>query len=262
MSTEIVVQENSKSVTPQFERNPGNMLDLNPKLKIQVATEIANILKDIIETQGLFKKIGQGKHVIVEGWTTLGTLLGVTAREKSVEEQADGSYVASVDLVRADTGCVIGGGSALCSVDEENWAPSRVDKFARRSMAITRATGKAYRLNFSWIMTLAGYHATPFEEMPDKPTEFKNADPEQHSSVDADYVIDVGFFKGKRIPDLTVHQIEGQINYWTIDPKSEKWRGKKSAIFVEKLRSHMKALAAATPHNPHQGDPNIDDVPF
>ena len=32
-------------------------------------------------------------------------------------------------------------------------------------MALTRATGKAFRLGFSWIITLAGYEATPAEEM-------------------------------------------------------------------------------------------------
>ncbi|MBK8185727.1 MAG: hypothetical protein IPK63_23660 [Candidatus Competibacteraceae bacterium] len=35
-------------------------------------------------------------------------------------------------------------------------------------MAQTRATGKACRLAFSWIMSLAGYEPTPAEEMPDK----------------------------------------------------------------------------------------------
>jgi hypothetical protein len=60
-------------------------------------------------------------------------------------------------------------------------------------MAITRATGKAYRLGLSWIVTLAGYSPTPYEEMdgivvdekPSKPTtpkkEFKpNPPPVEH----------------------------------------------------------------------------------
>jgi hypothetical protein len=38
-------------------------------------------------------------------------------------------------------------------------------RYARRSMAQTRATGKACRLAFSWIMSLAGYEVTPAEEM-------------------------------------------------------------------------------------------------
>ena len=56
-----------------------------------------------------------------------------------------------------------GGASALCGMDEPKWA-SKPD-YARRSMAVTRATGKAYRLGFSWIMELAGYASTPAEEM-------------------------------------------------------------------------------------------------
>jgi hypothetical protein len=49
-------------------------------------------------------------------------------------------------------------------MDEPTWA--KRPGYARRSMAVTRATGKAFRLGFSWIMTLAGYEVTPAEEMP------------------------------------------------------------------------------------------------
>jgi hypothetical protein len=33
-------------------------------------------------------------------------------------------------------------------------------------MAITRATGKAARLAFSWIVSMSGFEVTPAEEMP------------------------------------------------------------------------------------------------
>jgi hypothetical protein len=59
-------------------------------------------------------------------------------------------------------------------MDERTW--SQRDAYARRSMAITRATGKAFRLGFSWIMTLAGYEPTPWEEMP---AEITNPAPQQ-----------------------------------------------------------------------------------
>jgi hypothetical protein len=49
-------------------------------------------------------------------------------------------------------------------MDENLWA--KRPTYARRSMAITRATGKAFRLGFSWVITLAGYNPTPAEEMP------------------------------------------------------------------------------------------------
>jgi len=72
---------------------------------------------------------------------------------------------ATVELIRASDGAIIGRGSAICGMDESTWA-SR-PRYARRSMAITRATGKAFRLGYSWIITLAGYAPTPAEEMTD-----------------------------------------------------------------------------------------------
>lgn len=33
-------------------------------------------------------------------------------------------------------------------------------------MAVTRATGKAYRLSYAWVMAMAGYETTPAEDMP------------------------------------------------------------------------------------------------
>ena len=76
-----------------------------------------------------------------------------------------------MELVRISDGMVIGKASALVGMDEKDrngqltWGNR--NEYARKSMAITRATGKAYRLGFSWIMTLAGYEATPAEEIID-----------------------------------------------------------------------------------------------
>ena len=89
-------------------------------------------------------------------------MLGVLPREREVEKIDDG-YKAYVELVRTSDGAIIGGASAICTRDERNW--SNRDDYAVRSMAVTRATGKAFRLGFSWIMKLAGYEATPAEEM-------------------------------------------------------------------------------------------------
>jgi len=72
------------------------------------------------------------------------------------------AYEARVILVTS-SGQTIGAGEAICSSNERNWA-SR-DEFALKSMAQTRATGKAARTGFSWIMSLAGFEVTPAEEM-------------------------------------------------------------------------------------------------
>lgn len=138
---------------------------------VQGAREMANALADVIERQRLATAIQGRRYVKVEGWTTLGVMLGVVPREVGTVEQ-DGIYTATVELVRIGDQGVISRASAECgSADELDrygnpvWANR--PRYARRSMAQTRATGKACRLAFSWIMALAGYEPTPAEEMPD-----------------------------------------------------------------------------------------------
>jgi hypothetical protein len=128
------------------------------------ATAIANELAKIINTRKLYSVISKKKFVRVEGWTTLGAMVGVLPREVSTIRHDNGTYESIVELIRVVDGEVIGRGSAICGIDEKTWG--KREEYARRSMAITRATGKAYRLGFSWIITLAGFEATPAEEMP------------------------------------------------------------------------------------------------
>ena len=140
----------------------GSLMTQSPKDVIVVATSIADELAKIIKQKNLYKHIGNKDYVVVEGWNTLGAMLGVTAREREVH-QIENGWESYVELIRVSDGVVIGGASAICTRLENNWK-SR-DEFAVRSMTITRATGKAFRLSFSWIMALAGYEPTPAEEM-------------------------------------------------------------------------------------------------
>jgi hypothetical protein len=150
-------------VVEEPELRLGTMRADSPVGLIRQASTIATELARIIDSRKLYSDIRGKKYVKVEGWTTLGAMLGVLPREDSVLALEDGGYEAAVSLIRVNDGMVIGHGSALCGMDESTWAGRPM--YARRSMAITRATGKAFRLGFSWIMTLAGYEATPAEEM-------------------------------------------------------------------------------------------------
>jgi hypothetical protein len=159
MSDLQVVENTTPAVTDMFQ--------LEPVAKMQFAGQIANVLKDIIDKQKLFTQIGPNKHVNIEGWSTLGSILGILPKENRVIKIPDnqgGGYEAHVDLIRANDGGVCGGASSICTRAERTWA--KRDDYALRSMAITRATGKAYRLAFAWIINLAGYSGTPLEEMP------------------------------------------------------------------------------------------------
>lgn len=158
MTDEVVPHE-----APQEHLQLGELRLANPAAVVGKATEIASALANVIDAQNLYTVISGKKYVRVEGWSTLGAMLGVLPREVDVFENEDGTFEATVELIRASNQAVIGRASAICGSDEKQWA-KRI-RNARRSMAITRATGKAYRLGFSWIIQLAGYQPTPAEEM-------------------------------------------------------------------------------------------------
>ena len=134
-----------------------------PAELVQRATEAANVLAKVIEDKKLYSSIQGKRYVRVEGWTTLAVMLGCLPREATVVRREDGTYEATVELCRMSDGVVLTRASAECGMDETKWAKG--PDYARRSMAATRATSKACRLAFSWVMVLAGFQPTPAEEM-------------------------------------------------------------------------------------------------
>ena len=170
----------------------------DPLLVIERATAVANALKPIIAAQELAQNIQGKDHVKVEGWTTLGAMLGVfpvlvwarriePATEYDVElihyewitepgkqrktkrEKARSNYtVNGYDWearyeARTIDGRVVGAAEGMCSRTESKWAKD--PDYALRSMAQTRATSRALRGPLGFIITLAGYSATPAEEV-------------------------------------------------------------------------------------------------
>lgn len=142
----------------------------SPTEVIECASTIATSLKEIIIKQKLSKMIQGKEYVEVEGWSTLGAMLGVVPKTRHVKEIKDGIFEATVDLIRVTDQAIISTGIAECGSDDEldkngdpTWAAR--PRYARKSMSITRATGKAFRISFSWIMILAGYKPTPYEEI-------------------------------------------------------------------------------------------------
>lgn len=136
----------------------------DPVAVVERASTIATALADVIRTRKLFKHIGQSDHVFVEGWTLLGSMLGVFAEvewSRPVENGWESRAVA-----RTLAGRTVGAAESMCSRSEAKWRTS--DDYAIRSMAQTRAVSKALRLPLGFIMELAGYSATPADEMPDK----------------------------------------------------------------------------------------------
>ena len=136
----------------------------DPSLVIERASAIATALADVIKKQGLATMIQGKSHVRVEGWTVLGSMIGVFPVLESCEAiEIDGidGFVATVNA-QTMNGNVIGKATAYCMRSENRWR--NADTYAVASMAQTRATSKALRIPLGFIMQIAGYETTPAEE--------------------------------------------------------------------------------------------------
>jgi hypothetical protein len=119
-----------------------------PEDTLSLATRMATALKDVVEKQKLFAVIQGKKYPQVEAWMTIARMDNVVAREaRPPIRRDDGSYEAFVELIRLSDGMVVGAGSALCgTADDRPWATR--GEPARRSMAVTRATSRAFRQQY------------------------------------------------------------------------------------------------------------------
>lgn len=133
----------------------------DPVEVIAQASRVADALKSVLQRQGLTTNIQGKAHVRVEGWTTLGSMLGVVP-VVAWTRKLDNGWEARCEARTLD-GRVVGAAEAQCTRDERMWQGR--DEYALRSMAQTRATSKALRGPLGFIVTLAGYDATPAEEM-------------------------------------------------------------------------------------------------
>ena len=162
------------AIVPVDEIAPVSLLTGSPANRIAEATEVANALAPLITSKRLYVNISGKKHVLYEGWTTLGALMGVfpkvawTHPLKADQTVVSGDepvigWEARVEAVTL-SGAVVGAAESQCLRAESNW--KNRDDFALRSMAQTRAGAKALRMPLGFIMALAGYDATPADEMP------------------------------------------------------------------------------------------------
>ncbi len=135
---------------------------VTPEDLVERATAMANALAPIVEAKELYVTIGSGKHLVMEAWATLGAMVGVFP-EVDWTRPIERGWEARCQVRHMGSGQIIGAAEAQCLNTEQNWRGK--EDFAIRSMAQTRAAGKALRLPLSWIVVLAGYKPTPAEEM-------------------------------------------------------------------------------------------------
>jgi hypothetical protein len=140
----------------------------DPRAHVAAYTAVADELANIVRVKKLATSISGRDHVRVEGWTLLGSMLGVFpvtvwTREMRDDDGTQRGWEARVEA-RTRDGSIVGAAEAECMRSEKTWR-SRED-YALRSMAQTRATSKALRQPLGFVMTLAGFDPTPAEEMP------------------------------------------------------------------------------------------------
>lgn len=133
---------------------------------LSVASAQASAIMKVIEEKHLSVRIGSGKHILIEAWTALAQ--ANRKRFDTIELRVDDSpnaYTvrACVGLRDIDTGELVAKAWASCSKSEKLWKDR--DDYAVESMAQTRAAGKVARLVYGWVIALAGYSATPAEEV-------------------------------------------------------------------------------------------------
>lgn len=161
MSSELVVHDSSTLApvaAPQ-------LLDaLRPAERVALMAEVSSVVKDVIEKQKWFTDIKGKKHIRIEGWTFIGGLGACSAKTTHVE-QIDGGWKAHAVVVRVDTGIEVGSAEQVC-MKTESFGKGKADQ-ALIGMASTRACSRALSTVFRHVVELAGYSATPSEEMLD-----------------------------------------------------------------------------------------------
>jgi len=161
---------------------------LPPEIVLENARTAAKALADVISKKAKPVIMNGEQYLEFEDWQTCGQFYGYTVKTgDAVLVEVDGvkGAKAHADLIDIKTGVYVGGAEAYCMRDEEHWntrpkyewqgygenrkrvkvGDEVVPWFQLASMAQTRAGAKAFRNRLAWVVVLAGYKATPAEEM-------------------------------------------------------------------------------------------------
>ena len=137
----------------------------DPEQAYREAQRLVNVVASMCTGPGYLVNIRGKQYPKIEWWTSVSASLGLFPRvlySKRLDREDEIAYEAKVEVHR--NGQIIASGEAMCSNREERWR--NADEYAIKSMSITRASGKAYRIPLSFLAVMAGLEVTPAEEMP------------------------------------------------------------------------------------------------
>lgn len=177
----------------------------DPAVVVKRATKAADALAPVLREKGMITNIGGREHVNIEGWQTLGSMVGLAAAHPwtreipwpidarltdPLREIRDRGYVFGYDAgyaILTLDGREVGGGEGTCKRTEEAWALRRgaiVDDYALKGMALTRAQSRAFASPLRFVVELAGFSGTPAEEVGSGPRPQDSGNGGNSSSVE------------------------------------------------------------------------------
>ena len=163
----------------------------SPDSVVKEAEMVAKAFGKKANQLGLYKQIGESKHLQIEGWQLVASMYRVTAAVTDTRFVSYGDaqgFEATAEAIHVPTGRVISRADAMCLNDEDKWGPvtkyewqddpehpGKRKKVAvgfqnkplqqLRSMAQTRACSKVLSNIFKPVVKMAGFATTPGEEM-------------------------------------------------------------------------------------------------
>lgn len=125
---------------------------------------VAELCKEIVKATSV--KIGEAKHVAIDGWQSIAAAFGMTAGTDE-PQRVEGGWRCKATLKRDSDGAIISTAYGFVGDDEELWMGRK--QHAREGMVQTRASSRVLAQKFRWVVTLMkveGLKTTPAEEMP------------------------------------------------------------------------------------------------
>ena len=154
-----------------------------PEMVLAEAQKAAKALTTVLKGKKKPVIMNGEQYLEFEDWQTVGKFYGITVKVLNTNfiQYGDVRGFEARAVVLTRDGQEISAAEAMCLNDEDKWSvrtkyewrdnkrvkvgEEPVPLFQLRSMAQTRACAKALRNVLAWVVVLAGYKATPAEEM-------------------------------------------------------------------------------------------------
>jgi len=142
------------------------ILTREPSVILGEAKRASDALIEIISKKKKPVIFNGEQYLEFEDWQMVGKFYGLTAKvieTKYVNFDGVKGFESKAVVIHTQTGEEVSGAEAICLNDEPNWA--RKPLYQLKSMSQTRACAKSLRNVLAWVVVMAGYRATPAEEL-------------------------------------------------------------------------------------------------